>query len=176
MDITKRLNFDLNFGLYTEFDFSNLIDLITLIVNVFLTIWIVKTVQENQNNKRTLKDLFINDVKEIKNNFSNFYNNLIRGNYSAREIIEWLKIINIKLNETNKFLNEKYGIENDYLTRYARELRELITNHSEFERQFRDQKVIPNQDFKNSILNFYQQNSKIFTNTIVLINDFKKNK
>ena len=50
---------------FSEFAISDLINFIGILVNAYLAYWIVKKLQDKVNNKRVLKDHFINETKEL---------------------------------------------------------------------------------------------------------------
>ena len=57
MGISSGVNIFFNFNF--DISFSELIDILSIVVNSFLAIWIVKTIQNKINNKIVLKDHFI---------------------------------------------------------------------------------------------------------------------
>ena len=64
----------LNF--FSSLEAADWIALFGVLVNAGLAYWIVRTIQNNLTNKRVLKDHFINEIKEIRNDYKTCLNNL----------------------------------------------------------------------------------------------------
>lgn len=165
----------ISFFPYLGLDASNWIDLIAIIVNALLAYWIVKTIQNRLQNKRVLKDHFINEIKEIRNEYKTCLSNLYSDNTIPSRVIPWFKLMNIRVTDIMTHINEKYGVDKDKLKPYQRELQELITNNSDFMAQFRSTTAIKfSENSKTQMIVFQQSNNKLFNDIIVAINDSEK--
>lgn len=74
---------------------SDIIAIIGVIINAFLAIWIVKTLQNNLANKRYLKDHLIQEVKDLRSEYKKFLNELYQGKLRPKQILPWFKLMNI---------------------------------------------------------------------------------
>lgn len=115
---------------------SDWIALIGVIVNSILAYWIVRTIQNKLTNKRVLKDHFINEIKEIRNDYKTCLNNLYLNTTHPHRVIPWFKLMNIKVTDLMTLINTKYKIDKDKLKPYQIELQELITNNEDFMNQY----------------------------------------
>lgn len=120
------------------FDFSDIISALGIIVNSILAIWIVKTIQNKLTNKRVLKDHFISEIKDIRNEYNQYIKNIEKGNIKPQESPRWFKLQNIKLDHLMNHINEIYNIPFPQLITFHSELRELITNSSELISNYRN--------------------------------------
>lgn len=154
-----------------SFDTSNWIDLIGIIVNAGLAYWIVKTIQNKLTNKRVLKDHFINEIKDIRNDFKNCLNNLYSNKTNPHRIIPWFKLMNIRVNDLMTLMNDKYKIDEKKLDPYQNELRELITNNNDFINHYKKDKVIFSEESRIQFIKFQQTHNQIFNEIIIEIND-----
>ena len=78
-------------NIFCNLSTSDWVNIFGFAVNAGLAIWIIKTIQYNQNNRRVLKDHFINEMKDIRTEYKNCLNNLYSNNTHPQRIIPWLK-------------------------------------------------------------------------------------
>lgn len=168
-------------GIYTQLkcifnslDHSDYVEIFGVIINSILAYWIVRTIQTNLTNKRVLKDHFINEIKDIRNEYKNCLNNLYSNKTHPKIVIPWFKLMNIRVTDTMKLINHKYQIELTKLNPYQITLQELITNNEDFMNQFRNDKPIEFSDIsKIQLIKFQQENNQIFNEIIIAVNDAK---
>jgi hypothetical protein len=151
---------------------SDCINLLGIFINSILAFWIVKTIQNRLTNKRVLKDHFISEVKDIRNDYKNCLSNLYSSKSLPKLVIPWFKLMNIRVNDLMLILNKKYKIGSSHLLPYQIDLPELITNNEEFIDQFRNESLIVFSEIsKIQLLRFQQENNKLFNDLIIKIND-----
>lgn len=162
----------MDFDSVETFNYGNLIDIIGIIVNFFLAIWIVRILQNNLTNKRYLKDHLIQEIKDLRSEYKKFLNDLNAGNLKPRKILPWFKLMNIKVQDTMEVVSEKYNLDQDLLKSYQVELRELVTEFEEFNLNYKDNKVISLQESSlRELIQFQQNNHSKFNALILEIND-----
>ena len=154
-----------------SFQLSDLINIISIAVNIILTLIIVYVVQKNVNNKRVLKDHYINEIKVIREEFRNHLNSLYAGKLCPKNIIPWYKLMSIKLYDLAIDLNDTYCSRLDIFNEYQNTLRDLITESNDFNIQFNNSTLVVSPKLKNDIIKFQQNNSKTFNELIVYINN-----
>jgi len=142
-------------------------------VNAGLAYWIVRTIQNKLTNKRVLKDHFINEIKEIRNDYKTCLNNLYTNNTHPHRVIPWFKLMNIKVDDLMTIINKKYFIDKDKLKPYQIELQELITNNEDFIKQYNLEKVIFSESSRTQLIKFQQSHNQLFNELIISINDAK---
>lgn len=151
---------------------SDWIDLLGIGVNAILAFWIVKTIQNRLTNKRVLKDHFINEIKDIRNDYKLCLNNLYSDQTKPGKVISWFKLMNIRVNDVMSIVNLKYGVDVNKLAPYQRDLQELVTNNEEFINQFKSsENLVFTEASKKSLIIFQQQHSVLFNQIIISIND-----
>lgn len=164
--------FRITIDLCQSLESSDWINIIAIIINSFLALWIISKLQNSLTNKRVLKDHFINEIREIRNEYKQYLKDLYSDSISTKTIIPWFKLMNIKVNDTMMYLNSKYQIESNLLNPYQIELRELITENQEYITQFQENNTLTlSTEFKNELFKFEQNNNKLFNEIIVNIND-----
>jgi len=151
---------------------SDWVAVLGLLVNSALAFWIVKTIQNRLTNRRVLKDHFISEIKEIRNEYRYCLNNLYSNKSIAKSLIPWFKLMNIKVTDLMSFIHTKYKIDKVKLIPYQRELQELITNNEDFISQFEsDKPVCFSEKSRSLIIKFQQEHNQIFNDIIIKIND-----
>jgi len=153
---------------------SDIIAIIGVIVNSFLAIWIVITLQNNLANKRYLKDHLIQEVKDLRGEYKKFLNELYQGKLRPKQILPWFKLMNIKTQDVMEIVNQKYGLDKDILRNYQIELRNIVTEQEEFNENFKENNCFPLKESSlKEILQFQQNNNSKFNKLIIEINDKK---
>lgn len=157
----------------SSFEVADGIALFGIIVNAGLAYWIVQTIQNKLTNKRVLKDHFINEIKEIRNDYKTCLNNLYSNNAQPERIIPWFKLMNIRVNDLMFHIHQKHRIDKKKLDPYQNELRELITNNNDFINsfKFKKDKIVFSSESRSEIIKFQQTHNKLFNGIIIAIND-----
>lgn len=151
---------------------SDWIDLVGIIVNSILALWIVWTIQNKLTNRRVLKDHFINEIKEIRNDYKTCLNNLYTGQTVAKRVIPWFKLMYIKVDDLMNLINEKYKVDTKVLSPYQNELRELITENEDFIKYYNsDKPIVFSENSRSQFIKFQQSFNHLFNDIIIKIND-----
>lgn len=151
---------------------SNWIEVSAIVVNALVAWWIVRTIQNRLTNNRVLKDHFIEEVKDIRNEYRNFLNNLYADKTEIRTIIPWFKLMNIKVSDLMTIIHQKYNIDKQKLFPYQNDLRELITESEDFNMQFKDgRNIVFSEESKTKIIEFQNTYNHLFNELIIDIND-----
>lgn len=153
-------------------DPENLIDMGAIVVQALLAWWIVRTTQNRVNNRRVLKDYFINEVKVLRDEYATFLNKIHDDSIVPSTVTPYFKMMNIKANSLTKMLHKKYKIEQAILLPYKMVLPDIFTNSPEFNQNFRLNKPILFSDkTKINVIKFQQDYSHLFTDLVMKINE-----
>jgi hypothetical protein len=151
---------------------SDWISIFAILVNGGLAVWIVNTIQNRMTNKRTLKDHFISEVKEIRNDYKTLLSNLYSDKMIAKELPSRFKLMNIKVSDIMTLIFDKYRIDKTMLSPYQNNLRELITENEDFIKNFEKENSLKfSENSKIQIMKFQQDNNHLFNELIIKIND-----
>jgi len=153
------------------FSVSDCINIISILVNSVIAIWIVYTIQNKLNNKRVLKDFFIEEIKDIRSQYKSYLSDLVSGKIQPKTITSWHKLMSIKINDIMLDLQTTYKCDKDFLRPYQIDLRELITENIDFIEQFNKKSLQLSSESINQILKFQQNNNKLFSDLIIKINN-----
>lgn len=151
---------------------SDWIALFSIVINSLLAIWIVKAVQIKLTNKRVLKDHLISEIKDIRIDYRNMFEQLSNNKLRPKTIVPWFKLMNIKTKDLLSIAKDKYNIRQDTLEPYQIELRETITELEEFVGSYKkNSKICLSQTSHGIITKFQQQNNHVFNKLIIAVND-----
>ncbi len=148
------------------------LSIIGALINSALAVWIVRTIQNRVANKRVLKDHFISEVKDLRNEYRVCLDELHSNSMNPKAILPWLKLMNLKVDDLLDLMHKKYKIDKKTLFPYQHNLRELITGNVDFERDYQNSITINFSDAsKNALIKFQQENNHLFNELIIEIND-----
>ncbi|EKJ84922.1 hypothetical protein CLV96_0307 [Leptospira meyeri] len=149
---------------------SDYIAVADIIFNLLLAIFVIFFLQKKIDDKKYLKEHFINEIIQIRENYRTFLINLETNCLKPKEILSLLKSMNITLNDLMIILNEVYNIEPTYLINYQTELRNIVTEFNEFSKNFsKNKKVVLKDESVLEIMNFHQRNNCKFNELIKIV-------
>lgn len=149
---------------------SNCIAIVDIIVNAVVAIWIVKTIQNKSTNRRVLKDLIINDIKEIKKEYNDFLTEIDNDKILAKDIVPKLKSLSMKINNMMELIPKSYKIQKNLLDPYQKDLNIIITNDNDYSNSYKENKAVKFSN-KTQFVEFRQKYSHLFNDLIVKVND-----
>jgi hypothetical protein len=149
---------------------SDWIGIAEIIVTSVIGIWIAVAVQNNLTKSRYLKEYFINDVKDIRDLYKTFVNHLYKGDKSAKDIKDWFKIMSERTQNLDKFLHEKYKIDNSLIVSKHAEIQQRITSLDEFNENYNKPTIAFTNPSKNEILKLHSELSCVLTQRVIDIN------
>jgi len=152
---------------------SDWIGIAEIIVTSVIGIWIAVAVQNNLTKSRYLKEYFINEVKDIRDLYKSFINQLYRNKISATDIKDWFKIMSERTRTLDKFLHEKYKIDNSLIVQKHAEIQQTITNMDEFNEDYKKKTISFTNSSKNDILKLHSELSCVLTQRVIDINSAK---
>lgn len=157
---------------YCGLEASDWIDIIGIVVNACLGLWIVHTIQSRATNRRVLKDHFIAEVKNIREEYKKLLSKLYGSSVPPKTIVPWFKLMNLKTYDLQNILEQRYKIPKKLLEPYQIELRELITESNDFISQFNNGTLLVlSSDLQNKLIRFQQSYDYVFNHIITKIND-----
>lgn len=153
---------------------SDWISIIDIIATSIIGIWIVIAVQNNLTKSRYIKEYFISEVKDIRDLYKQFINQLYKNKISAIDIKDWFKIMSERTQNLDGFLHKKYNINNSLIVSKHAEIQQKITSMDEFNEHYSNPTVNFSNSSKNDILRLHSELSCILTQRIIDINSAKK--
>lgn len=157
--------------IFDGFQPGDYVNLFSVIINVILAWWLITSLQKRAADKRFIKEFFIEELKELKKEYSKFFEDLISSKLNASQIVPTLTLINVKLDDVSKSISSKNFIGENYFNDYKNNLLLLITEFEEVELAYEKNLIVKlGQNSINDLIIFRQNYDSTFNNLILLIN------
>ncbi len=153
---------------------SNWIEIADILFTSIIGIWIAVSVKNNLTKSRYLKEYFINEVKDIRDLYKSFVNQLYKNKMSASDIKEWLKIMSERTQNIDKFLHERYQINNSLIVAKHAEIQQKITSMEEYNENYKKPTINFTNSSKNEILKLHSELTCVLTQRVIDINSANK--
>src|ERR1035437_4576625 len=114
---------------------SDWISITNIVVTSLIGLWIGISVRRNFTISRAVKDYFILECHEIKKDYREFLNCLYKDSKSSKSIIEWFKIMTIKIDIFENFLKDEFKVNPNMLQSHNK-LKQYITETEEFNESY----------------------------------------
>lgn len=150
---------------------SDWINVTSIVVNAIIGIILVVIVSKRISNKRALKDYFINEIKDIREDYRNFLNELFGERCSFISTNSWFQVMNMRLINIEKALKENDSKFSLKAKKLNQSLRDIITDHEDFNNSYKKAHVTLNQEHKQTIVKKHSEISFALMKTIVKINN-----
>ena len=148
---------------------SDVIAIISLLITSILGIWIGSTVQKNLTNNRALKEYYIGEVKLINDDYSSFLNCLFKSAITSKDIQEWFKVMNIKIETIQSSIVSELDILPEVLANHIT-MKQYVTNSNEFNSCYQHKSLILTTSTRDRILEIHRDLKNSFVKIIIDIN------
>ena len=149
---------------------SDWINVSGIAVNAILGIAIALIIKRISN-KRAIKDYFMNEIKNIREDYRKFLIDLFGGKFTFNSTNNWFQVMNMRLINLEETLKNIHKISNFGAKDLNHDLRDIITNHQDFNDAFNKSSVTISQLHKQEIVKKQAEISKSLMDTIIDINN-----
>lgn len=147
------------------------LSLVVSIAGVLVTCWLAVSVQSGFNNRRILKDHFIREILEIRQEYLDLLRRLQVGDVFAKEVTFLFQQINIRVEDLMPILVEQFKLTQNFRD-YHINILSTVTEIPEYTTKFRGNgKVFLRKDSKEILQSAHANNMGVFTKVIIEIND-----
>jgi hypothetical protein len=148
---------------------SDWISISGIVITSAVGLWIGVSVRRNFTINRSVKDYFISECQDIKKSYGIFLNCLYKDSKSSKSIIEWFKLMSIKIDIFEKFLKEEFKVDPQILITHN-QLKQFITETDEFNETFNEPTFKLTSPIKRKIVEIHEGFSKELTKIVIQIN------
>lgn len=106
-----------------------------------ITIWIGIIVQRNLTKKRYLKDFFIGEIKNIREDYKLIFNDMLTNSLSSREIINRFKSLSGRIRTIDETLKQHDHCDSTGLRDAYFEFQQYITGLDDLNSQYKNKHV-----------------------------------
>jgi hypothetical protein len=156
--------------LFNSLSTSDVINLAGIVVNIIIGAAIVFIIQKRLSDDRGVKDYFIKEVCDIKDEYSKFINKLFNSGVTTKHTLEWFKSISTRISQLEHFMEYELQIDSPSILILNRELHQIVTSSTEFNNSFKKTSYSPSNASKNKISDAYKNLKFSFVRAIVIIN------
>lgn len=153
---------------------SDWIDIANILITSVIGIWIGTIVQNNLTKGRYLKEYFINEIKDIRDLYKIFVNQLYTNSTSAVYTKDWFKIMSERIKNLDNLIKTNFKIDKIDLTSKHAEIQQNITAMDEFNEDYKKEVIKFSNQSKNEILKLHTELSYKLTEMVIEINSAKK--
>lgn len=150
---------------------SDWIEIASIMVNATIGIILAVIVSKKISNKRALKDYFISEIKDIRDNYRKFLNDLFSDKYNFNTTNSWFQVMNMRLINMEKALQEHNAKDKLEAKEINHELRDIVTDHEDYNNASEKPNVTINQAHKQEIVRKHSEISLSLMKAIVKINN-----
>lgn len=150
---------------------SDWIEITSILVNATIGIILAVIVSKRISNKRALKDYFISEIKDIRDHYRKFLIDLFGSKCSFNSTNSWFQVMNMRLMNLEKTLQENKRNFSFTTKELNHDLRNLITDHEDFNNSYNKPSVVISQVHKQEIIKKHSEISMALMETIVKINN-----
>ena len=155
--------------------YSDWISISSIVVTSALGLWIGVSVRRNFTINRSVKEYFISECQDIKKSYGFFLNCLYQNSKSSKSIIEWFKIMTIKIDIFEEFLKDEFKVDPQILQTHNK-LKQFITETDEFNEKFNEPTFVLTSPIKRKIVEIHEGFSKELTKVVIQINKAPRKK
>ena len=138
----------------------NIADVISIIAIVVSVISLLFSWYTNKrfSEERYLKEIMIDDIKHLREDYRLFLNKLMSDQCSARFIISWFKVMNLKMDGIADFINSEYHDEIfESCQNNHNELKRFVTGCADMNDNFNQEAIIFTDTVKNSMIEIHMR-------------------
>lgn len=156
--------------IFWKVTFGDCIALISLVV----TIWIAIIVQGNFTQSRYIREHFIKEITQIRDDYRRLFAQLYTNQLSAKDIKNRLKILSIRLQSIEAFIEAYYQIDGEKIYNIHSEFQKFLTSEDEFNCQFSNEYIIFSNQTQTKIQKHQGNITHAITKRIIDINSSKE--
>jgi hypothetical protein len=154
---------------------SDWIAVANIVVTSFIGIWLASVVQRNITANRIIKDYYIQEIQDLRKLYLNFFSRIYKGECSATNMREWLKIVSNRIDCIKDGLDDSFYMkDSNKIHKTHADIRTFITGTNDFNEQYQEPSLKFSENTKNEILKYHNELLHCFTIIVVDINHAKK--
>lgn len=110
-------------------------------VGLIVTVWIAIVVQRNLTKNRYLKDYFINEIKDLRNEYRILFADIQSSKLNSKTIKVRVKIISLRIKTIEDYSTRYFFIESSNLKLLHSEFQQFITGTDDFNNQYKESTI-----------------------------------
>lgn len=156
--------------MYT-WEISDVLSLIAILFGIFSLFFSIRA-NRLFSEKRYLKEITIDDIKELREDYRVFLNRLISNQCNSRFIVSWFKVMNLKMEGIGNFIKSEYKQELFKACQDKHnELKRYVTGCADMNDSYNQEMVVFTDNVRNEIIEFH---NGLYRSLLVAISDINR--
>lgn len=151
---------------------SDIISICDIVITSILGIWIAVGVQRSLTKNRYLREYFISELNNIRDEYKQFFSDIYESRLNAKSIKDRLKVINVRIDSFERSIYSIYKLD-DFSIQIKKvhiEIQQYITGEDEFNQQYKNDVVSFSSAIKSDILKKQSELVEAITHSVIAIN------
>ena len=158
-------------------DWLSIIDTVITLVGWGITLYLAITINRKLDSERTLKNHFIEEVKEVREHEEEIFQYIISNDIQPHKLKSMMGNLNTNVSDLMNLLKEQYDIDESFLNAFQWKYSQMITDDDDFTTNYKDDVVFHfNAQLVRSFASYRADKLVLFNNLIVKINNAKNRK
>lgn len=155
-------------------DWLSIIDSAITLGGLVVTLYIARTISRKLDSERTLKNHFIEEVKDVRVHEERLFQYIISDKIRPHQLKSMMGSLNTSVGDLMNLLQSQYGVDSNYLNAFQWQYSQHITDDEDFTSNFKK-----NTEFKfkpqmlKDFTSYRADKIKLFNDLIVMINNAK---
>lgn len=150
---------------------SDVVSLIALLFGVFSLFFSIRA-NRLFSEKRYLKEITIDDIKGLREDYRVFLNKLISNQCNSRFIVSWFKVMNLKMEGIGSFISSEYKEELFKTCQNKHnELKRYVTGCADMNNSYNQETISFTDSVRNEIIEFH---NGLYRSLLVAISDINR--
>ena len=150
---------------------SDVLSLFALLFGIFSLFFSLRA-NRAFSEKRYLKEITIEDIKGLREDYRIFLNRLISNQCDPRFIVSWFKVMNLKMEGIGSFIKSEYKKELFKACQDKHnELKRYVTGCADMNNSYNQKAIIFTDTIKNEIIEFH---NGLYRSLLVAISDINR--
>lgn len=144
------------------------------IIGLIITIWIAIIVQKNLTKNRYLKDYFIKELGNVREEYKQLFTELYGSKLGSKDIKDRLKIQSIRLKTLEVYIDKFFSTNPSALKDCHSDFQQFITGEDDFNNQYKSKTISFSEEAKTQILSHQSKIVNALTQRIIDVNNASK--
>lgn len=166
---------DMDLTILSCIQLSDVIAILDIIITIVIAVWIGVFIQRNFTTVRAVKEYFISENQEIRNNYNTFLDGLYTGNAKANQVQEWFKIMTMRIDIYEDFLKKEFSVH-PKMSKHHTRIKILITGSDELNENYKSDSFTLLTPTKMDLHKIHKDFTIAQTKLVVEINKAKNNR
>ena len=153
-------------------DWLSIIDTLITLAGWGITLYLAININHKMDSERTLKNHFIEEVKEVRSHEEDIFQYIISNEIKPQKLKSMMGNLNTNVSDLMSLLKEQYGIDDNYLNAFQWKYSQMIIDDDDFTANYKEDSGFHlNTKLIRTFASYRADKLCLFNNLIVKINN-----